>query len=228
MRIDAAFPAQFRRLKQDARAAFKETLGPYSSFAEQLRSVTPRDAVWVRDITVSNSTWGHRLFPLHAPRDNVYPTSAGIGQGLPLAIGAAIAAGGRKTVLLSGDGGFVLNLGELWTVVQEQPNLLMIVMNDRGYAVIKHMQDAQFNGNRQYGDLLGPDFGGLARLAGLPFQKVSRTADFRVAVAQAMEINGPAMVEVDMNLVGMHPPYFPYSTLPKAPPPKPEGDCRRD
>ena len=128
--------------------------------------------------------------------------------------------GDTYTVLLSGDGGFVLNLGELWTVVQEQPNLLMIVMNDRGYAVIKHMQDAQFNGNRQYGDLLGPDFGGLARLAGLPFQKVSRTADFRVAVARALEINGPAMVEVDMNLIGAHPPYFPYSTLPKAPPPK--------
>jgi acetolactate synthase I/II/III large subunit len=217
MRIDAGFAAQFRKLKQDARAAFKETLGPYSNFAEQLRSVTPRDAVWVRDITVSNSTWGHRLFALHAPRDNVYPTSAGIGQGLPLAVGAAIAAGGRKTVLLSGDGGFVLNLGELWTVVQEQPNLLMIVMNDRGYAVIKHMQDAQFNGNRQYGDLLGPDFGGLARLAGLPFRKVERAEDFGVSAARAIEINGPAMIEVDMSLIGAHPPYFPYSMLPRAP-----------
>jgi acetolactate synthase I/II/III large subunit len=217
IRIDAAFPAQFRKLKQDARTAFKETLGPYSNFADQLRSVTPRDAVWVRDITVSNSTWGHRLFPLHAPRDNVYPTSAGIGQGFPLAVGAAIAAGRRKTVLLSGDGGFVLNLGELWTVAQEQPNLLLIVMNDRGYAVIKHMQDAQFNGNRQYGDLLGPDFSGLARLAGLPFRKVDRAADFGASAAWALQIDGPAMIEVDMGLIGAHPPYFPYSAAPKAP-----------
>jgi acetolactate synthase I/II/III large subunit len=217
IRIDAAFPAQFRKLKQDARTAFKETLGPYSNFADQLRSVTPRDAVWVRDITVSNSTWGHRLFPLHAPRDNVYPTSAGIGQGFPLAVGAAIAAGRRKTVLLSGDGGFVLNLGELWTVAQEQPNLLMIVMNDRGYAVIKHMQDAQFDGNRQYGDLLGPDFGGLARLAGLPFRKVDRAADFGASAAWALQVDGPAMIEVDMSLIGAHPPYFPYSAPPKAP-----------
>jgi acetolactate synthase I/II/III large subunit len=217
LRIDTAFPAQFRKLKQEARAAFKETLGPYSSFAEQLRGVTPRDAVWVRDITVSNSTWGHRLFPLHAPRDNIYPTSAGIGQGFPLAIGAAIAAGTKKTVLLSGDGGFVLNLGELWTVVQEKPNLLMIVMNDRGYAVIKHMQDAQFEGNRQYGDLLGPDFGGLAGLAGLPFRKVDRAADFGASAAWGMQIQGPAMLEVDMTLIGAHPPYFPYSAQPKAP-----------
>jgi acetolactate synthase-1/2/3 large subunit len=215
IRIDSAFPAHFSKLKQHARATFKETLGPYSSFAEQLRAVTPRDAVWVRDITVSNSTWGHRLFPLHAPRDNVYPTSAGIGQGLPLATGAAIAAGNRKTVLLSGDGGFVLNLGELWTVVQEKPNLLLIVMNDRGYAVIKHMQDAQFDGNRQYADPLGPDFGGLARLAGLPFRKVERAADFGVSAQWAMQIQGPAMIEVDMTVIGAHPPYFPYSVPPE-------------
>jgi acetolactate synthase I/II/III large subunit len=211
VRIDTAFAAQFGKVKQDARAAFKETLGPYSSFADQLRAVTPRDAVWVRDITVSNSTWGHRLFPVYAPRDNVYPTSAGIGQGLPLAIGAAISAGNRKTVLLSGDGGFVLNLGELWTVVQEKPNLLMIVMNDGGYAVIKHMQDAQFNGNRQYGDLLGPDFEGLAGLAGLPFRKVEQVADFGPSADWGMRITGPAMIEVDMTVIGAHPPYFPYS-----------------
>jgi acetolactate synthase-1/2/3 large subunit len=217
IRIDATFPAEFRKLKQDARAVFEETLGPYSSFAGQLRKVTPRDAVWVRDITVSNSTWGHRLFELHAPRDNIYPTCAGIGQGFPLAIGAAVAAGRRKTVLLSGDGGFVLNLGELWTVAQERPNLLIIVMNDRGYAVIKHMQDAQFGGNRQYGDLLGPDFGALAGLAGLPFWKVARAADFGATAAQALQTDGPAMIEVDMSVIGAHPPYFPYSALPEAP-----------
>jgi acetolactate synthase I/II/III large subunit len=226
LQIDPAFPAQFRKLKQDARAAFKETLGPYSDFAEQLRSVTAIDTLWVRDITVSNSTWGHRLFPLYAPRENVYPTSAGIGQGLPLAIGAAIAAGRRKTVLLCGDGGFVLNVGELWTVAQEQPNLLMIVMNDRGYAVIKHMQDAQFDGNRQYGDLLGPDFGGLARLAGLPFRKVARATDFKEAAASALQIEGPALIEVDMSVIGAHPPYFPYSTL-RAPPVDSPEDERR-
>jgi len=187
-----------------------------ASFADQLRSVTPRDALWVRDITVANSTWGHRLFALHAPRDNVYPSCAGIGQGFPLAIGAAIAAGRRKTLLLSGDGGFVLNLGELWTVVQEQPNLLMIVMNDSGYAVIKHMQDAQCSGNRQFGDLLGPNFGALAKLAGIPFWKVDRAEDFGTTAAYAMAVEGPAMIEVDMSLIGEPPPYFPYSALPNS------------
>jgi acetolactate synthase-1/2/3 large subunit len=211
MQIDPKFADQLRQLKVQARDEFKGTLGPYADFAEQLRRVVPRDAVWARDITVSNSTWGHRLFELYEPRTNVYPTCAGIGQGLPLAIGAAIAAGRKKTVLLSGDGGFVLNLGELWTVVQERPNLLMIIMNDQGYAVIKHMQDAQCSGNRQYGDLIGPDFGGLAQLTGIPFWRVEKREEFGALAAQALEVAGPAMVEVDMNLIGPHPPYFPYS-----------------
>jgi acetolactate synthase-1/2/3 large subunit len=218
MQIDPAFADQLRRLKIQARDEFKMTLGPYGDFAEQLRRVVPRDAVWARDVTVSNSTWGHRLFDLYEPRTNVYPTCAGIGQGLPLAIGAAIAADRKKTVLLSGDGGFVLNLGELWTVVQERPNLLMIIMNDRGYAVIKHIQDAQCGGNRQYGDLIGPDFGGLAELAGIPFWRVERREEFGAMAAQALAVEGPSIIEVDMNLIGAHPPYFPYSTQAAAPP----------
>jgi acetolactate synthase-1/2/3 large subunit len=216
MQIDPTFTDQFRQLKVRARDEFKRTLGPYGDFAGQLRRVVPRDAVWARDITVSNSTWGHRLFELYAPRTNIYPTCAGIGQGLPLAIGAAIAAGTRKTVLLSGDGGFVLNLGELWTVVQERPNLLIIIMNDQGYAVIKHMQDAQCGGNRQYGDLIGPDFGGLARLAGIPFWRAQKPEEFGALAAQGLEVAGPAIIEVDMKLIGAHPPYFPYSAHPAA------------
>jgi acetolactate synthase-1/2/3 large subunit len=214
MQIDSMYADQLRQLKVRARDEFKRTLGPYADFAGQLRRVVPRDAVWARDITVSNSTWGHRLFDLYEPRTNIYPTCAGIGQGLPLAIGAAIAAGGKKTVLLSGDGGFVLNLGELWTLVQERPNLLIVIMNDQGYAVIKHMQDAQCGGNRQYGDLIGPDFGELAQLAGIPFWRVEKPEEFGALAARALRVVGPAMVEVDMNLIGPHPPYFPYSAQP--------------
>jgi len=57
----------------------------------------------------------------------------GIGQGLPMAIGAALAAPGRKTVALAGDGGLQLSFGEFVTLVQEDADVLLIVMNDGGY-----------------------------------------------------------------------------------------------
>ena len=84
-----------------------------------VRAAMPADALWVRDVTMNNTTWGNRWFPLNAPRDNIYPISAAIGPGLPLGIGAALGAGGRKTVMMSGDGGFAINLAELWTAMDE-------------------------------------------------------------------------------------------------------------
>ncbi len=70
-----------RALKQAAQKEFLGTLGVYASFAEQLRKVMPRDAIWVRDVTQSNTTWGNRIFPIYSPQQNVYPVGAGIGPG---------------------------------------------------------------------------------------------------------------------------------------------------
>jgi acetolactate synthase-1/2/3 large subunit len=46
----------------------------------------------VRDVTVSNSTWGNRELRFFEPNAGVHATGGGIGQGLPMAIGAAIGA----------------------------------------------------------------------------------------------------------------------------------------
>lgn len=176
----------------------------------------PKDAIWVRDITQNNTTWGNRVFPIYNPNQNVYPVGAGIGQGLQLGIGAAAAAatGDRKTVVMSGDGGFFLNVGELWTAVQEKLDMCVIVMNDNGYGVIKRIQDAT-QGRRFFADLQSPDIGKLAALSDIPFFKVQQAEKFGETVAKALAIKGLTMVEVDMNAVGEFPPYFPFNLLPK-------------
>jgi acetolactate synthase-1/2/3 large subunit len=210
LRPEPGYVDEFRALKQQAQKEFIATLGVYASFAAQLRQVMPRDAIWVRDITQSHTTWGNRVFPIYNPRQNVYPVGAGIGQGLQLGIGAA-AAGGRKTVVMTGDGGFFLNVGELWTAVQEKLDLTVIVMNDRGYGVIKRIQDATQQGRRFFADLHGPDLGRLAALSDIPFFQVNRAEEFGATVAQALAVRGLAMVEVDMNAIGEFPAYYPFN-----------------
>ena len=155
MRIANGYKEEFAELKRKAQAEFVDTLGVYGTFSAQLRKVIPRDAIWARDVTQNNTTWGNRLFPLNAPEQNVYPVGAGIGQGLCLGIGAAAAPGGGKTVVMTGDGGFFLNVGELWTAVQENLDMVVIVMNDHGYGVSKRIQDATSQGRRFYADLHG-------------------------------------------------------------------------
>ena len=112
---------------------------------------------------------------------------------------------------MTGDGGFFLNVGELWTAVQENLDMTVIVMNDRGYGVIKRIQDATAQGRRFYADLQSPDLGQLAALADIPFCKVDHADTFGDTVAKALAVTGPSLVEVDMNAVGEFPPYYPFN-----------------
>ena len=215
--VDTKFSDDFARLRERARADFRQSLGPYASFPEQFRAAMPRGATWVRDITIANSSWGNRLMPVFDPSENVYPVGAGIGLGLPLGVGAAVAgAGRRKTVVLTGDGGFALNMTELWTAVQERLDLAIVVMNDKGYGVIRQIQDAQYGGRHVYGDLQVPDLEGVAKLAGIPFWRVSEAAMLEQTLKAALDAAGPSLVEVDVASIGAIPPYFPYDQKPKA------------
>jgi len=212
MAIDPEFPDEFRALKKAAWGEFLGSLGIYGSFMDQMRAALPEDAILARDITQSTSTWANRIFTLRAPEGNVYPVSAGIGQGLPLAIGAATA--GRKTMLLTGDGGFLLNFGELWTAIQERLDLSIVVMNDKGYGVIKKLQNTLHGGRRYFADLVNPDFGELARISHLGYWKCTSADSFGVTVAEAVKRRGPNLVEVDMTAIGEFDNYFPFRAPP--------------
>ncbi|MSO76598.1 MAG: thiamine pyrophosphate-binding protein [Alphaproteobacteria bacterium] len=219
LKVEPGFPDEIKKLKAETMAAFKAGLGAYSTFPEQLRAALPRDAIFVRDITLSNSTWGHRLFPLYGPRDSVYPVGAAIGPGLHLGIGASLAAKGRKVVAMCGDGGFFLNISEIWTAVQEKADICFIVMNDKGYGVIKHIQDALYGGRHFFGDLHSPPLEKLTGISGIAFERVAKAEEFGSAVQRAVAVKGPSLVEVDMNAIGEFPRYFqppPYAQKAKA------------
>ena len=211
--VDPGFAADFQETRRRATADYLETLGPYADFPAALRGALPRDALWVRDVTISNSSRGNRVFPVSGPRNAAHPVSAAIGPGLPMGIGAALAGGGRKAIAMVGDGGFAVNQTELWTAVQERAELVVMVMNDRGYGVIKHIQGALQDGRMFFGDLQGPDFGKLAAVAGLPAFRVGAAADLAATVARAVATPGPSLVEVDMAAIGAFPPYAPYNTM---------------
>ena len=217
MAIDPAFGADIATAREAAETALRETLGPYEQLMDDLQAAVPNDVVWVRDITLSNSTWGNRAPRLSGPRDGVHAVGGGIGQALPMAIGAALAGDGRKTVALIGDGGFALSLGEISTLVQEGADAALIVMNDGGYGVIKNIQDRKFGGRRLYADIVLPDLSALAGGLGLPFRHVADTAGMRDAFDWAISVAGPAMVEIDMNAVG------PFAVPFAGPPVRPKG-----
>lgn len=210
LQVDQDFLDAVTSAKVRANQAFRDNLGPYAELPDKLRAAMPRDCLWVRDVTLSNGSWGNKIFPVYNPRDGMYPIGLGIGPGLPLGVGAAVAgtAQGRKTVMMSGDGGFAVNLPELMTAAQEQVDIVILVMNDNGYGVIKHMQDGGYGGRRCYGDLVPPDFARLAEAARMPYLAARSVDEVAAQVGRALAMQGPVLVEVQMDAIGPFPNYI--------------------
>lgn len=71
-----------------------------------------------------------------APHDWLYLTGGAIGQGLPVAVGAAIAAPDRKVIALSGDGAGMYTVQALWTMARERLPIVTVVFANRSYRIL--------------------------------------------------------------------------------------------
>ncbi|NMF89036.1 thiamine pyrophosphate-binding protein [Aromatoleum petrolei] len=206
MQVDPEHAAALRRAHDEAVRGLIDGLGPYAQLVRTLQARLGRNFNWVRDVTVSNSTWGNRELRVFEPTAGVHALGGGIGQGLAMGIGAAVAAAvsgsGRKTVCLAGDGGFILNLGELAAAVQEEADLLIVLMNDKGYGVIKNIQDTYYGGRRCYVDLHTPDYAQLCAALSLRHARVSELGGLGAALDGALSRKGPFLLEIDMLAIG--------------------------
>jgi len=203
LNVDDKFLADVAPARALSEQKLAGALGPYRAVADalQARMASGRHP-FVRDVTLSNSTFGNRYVHLASPHLGVHALGGGIGQGIAMATGAALARGPATTIALVGDGGAMVNLGELATLVDAKADIVIVLMNDRGYGVIRNIQDAQFGGRRHYADLHTPDFRLLTSAFGLPHQRIANAADFADALDRALLAGGAQMVEVDMVPIG--------------------------
>lgn len=184
-----------------ARATQRATLGAQADFCDALRAALPGSSIIARDVTIPSSSWGNRLLPILDPRTNIFPHGGGIGQGLAMGIGAAVGRPDEHVVVLVGDGGLAVHLGELLTLAQERVRLTVLVFNDRGYGVLRNMQDAQ--GKERAGvDLFTPDFHGLAAATGLGYDLIRDVASAQPKLEAAFGADRPTLVEVDVEALG--------------------------
>ncbi|QDK35705.1 thiamine pyrophosphate-binding protein [Sphingomonas sp. IC081] len=205
--IDEGFSAHIGELRESMREGLRTGLGEYANLVDAAQSAIPKNAAWVRDVTISNSTWGNRYLRIGHSRAGVHAVGGGIGQGLPMAIGAALASPGGAFAL-TGDGGLSLCLGELATLAEEQPDVTLILMNDLGYGVIRNIQDVEYGERKLFSNILIPDFSAIAAAMGLRHEKISSVGDFPAALARARSLPGAAIVEVDMVAIGPYPQRF--------------------
>lgn len=197
-----AYRQEVSELRAALRQEVLDTMGPWEGILDTIQEFMPEDAILVRDVTVPASTWGSRLIIRRYPRTTLHASAGGIGQALPMAIGAQLGASSKTVVALCGDGGLLVNIGELAVAKQENTPIVVILFDDQGYGVLRNIQNAHYDGKRIGVDLHSPDFVAIARAFGLQSERVTSAEDFRRVFSKAVKSREPWMVVVDSDAIG--------------------------
>ncbi len=163
-----------------------------------LRQAMPSDGILSLDNGMYK-IWFARNYQAHEPNtvllDNALAT---MGAGLPAAIGAKIVHPERNVVAICGDGGFMMNSQEMETAVRLGLDLVVIVLRDDGYGMIKWKQAG--SGFPVYGlDFGNPDFIDYARSYGAQAVRIARTGQLIEEMERAFETGGVHLIEVPVD-----------------------------
>jgi acetolactate synthase-1/2/3 large subunit len=129
-------------------------------------------------------------------------TGGAIGQGLPVAVGAAVACPDRPVVALEADGSALYTIQSLWTMAREGLDVTVVIFNNRAYSILRMELDrvgADAAGPKAKAqlDLSGPDidFVAVARGLGVPAERASSAEEFTTMLERAIAEPGPHLIE---------------------------------
>lgn len=186
------------------RAQYRLEEGPINAneLGKVIANRLPENAI-VCDEGATNSLGAFLLTANAAPHDWLTLTGGAIGQGLPLAIGAAIACPSQKVIALEADGSGMYTVQALWTMVREQLDITVMLLNNRSYAILN------IELNRVGVDVPGPtalslldlsnpdlEWTDIAKGMGMKATKATSIQALDQAVAGAMTTTGPLLIEV--------------------------------
>lgn len=198
--VDEQFLERCRKIKEADEEAIKEEIGPdHSEIVSVIRRLLPEECPVVRDSTVPNYTWGNRLLKILRSRTSIRPAAVAIGPGLPLAMGAAIGSMSHA-LLVQGDGGLQLSIGELSACAEHQIPVIALVFNDSGYNVLRIIQENVL-GHKHGTELSKINFVTVAQGMGVEAERVEGIEQFEPALARALARSGPSVIEIDMDFL---------------------------
>jgi acetolactate synthase I/II/III large subunit len=171
------------------------------SAAAVIGALLPEDAI-VCDEANTSGLWLPAATAGAPPHDWLTLTGGAIGQGLPLATGAAIACPGRPVLALEADGSAMYTASALWTHAREQLDITTVIFSNRSYAILNmelERTGAASSGEtaRSLLDLSRPsiDFTALAAGMGVPASRASTAAELAAQLRNALAEPGPHLIE---------------------------------
>jgi acetolactate synthase-1/2/3 large subunit len=172
-------------------------------FMEKLSAHLKSDQVIVTDMGTALLS-GHQNLLLKKGQRLMTSTGLGeMGYGLPGAIGASFALNRGEVLCLNCDGGMMMNLQELQTVVHHKLPIKIFIFNNDGYLMIKHTQKALFKGSYACVDkktgVSCPDYSAIAKAFGIPAYQIRTWEDFSEIIPKVQEAKEAVICEVFMH-----------------------------
>ncbi|MDQ1255046.1 MAG: acetolactate synthase large subunit [Euryarchaeota archaeon] len=171
---------------------------PPNYFMHELSEHLPEDAILCVDIG-QNQMWSAQSIVLRkGQRLLTEGGMASMGSALPMAIGASFACPGKPIVVISGDGGFQLNIQELQTMYHHNLPIKIILLNNRSYGMIRQFQEQYFDGRCQ-SSVVGyscPDFQKVVSAYSIPVSKVETARSMEEGIKWLFEDMKPKFLEV--------------------------------
>jgi acetolactate synthase-1/2/3 large subunit len=168
--------------------------------AAVIGALLPEGAI-VSDEANTSGLWLSAATKGAPPHDWLSLTGGAIGQGLPLATGAAIACRDRPVLALEADGSAMYTASALWTHAREQLDVTTVIFSNRSYAIL-NMELARTGAAAGPAaldllDLTRPeiDFTAIAAGLGVPASRATTAADFAVQLKYALGEPGPHLIE---------------------------------
>lgn len=165
-------------------------------FLAELDRHLTKDHIIVSDASFS-SVWLSNYISAKDNRKFVFPRGiAGIGWGLPLAIGAKVAQPGRKVFCLAGDGGFAHVWSELETCRREKVNVVIAIINNSVLGYQKWYEKVLVGRYTNVCDLTYVDHVAIAEACGVKGIRVGRAEEIEGAIKEAFATDGPVLIDV--------------------------------
>ena len=184
----------------------------YLRMGEVIRKVseaTGHDAVLVTDVG-QNQMMAVRYFQYKRSR-SVF-TSGGLGTmgfGLPAAIGAKIGAPDRTVCFFTGDGGLQMTVQELGTIMQENLNVKIILLNNNFLGMVRQWQELFFHKRYSATIMENPDFVAIAKAYRIGAREVQKREELDEAIAEMLNYDGSYLLVADVEEEGMVYPMVP-------------------
>jgi benzoylformate decarboxylase len=161
----------------------------------RIAALRPAGSVLVEEAPTARGAM-HDHLPVTSEGGFYTTASGGLGYGLPAAIGVARAQPQRKVIALIGDGSAMYTIQALWSAVEQQANLSVIILNNRRYAALDHFAQ-HFGINAMPGtEIGGLDFVKLAEGQGVAARRVDDIAALDAALQRCLDSICPDLLEI--------------------------------